>query len=114
MTRIGVGTLLWEPSKKQKKASNLYAYMNWLKQQKGLGFEDYHSLWKWSVNVMESCFASMSDYVVIRAEQPYEMILTIYSMPGAKCFPEATNNFPEHIFRNRDEVQTVIIHASEK
>lgn len=113
MTRIGEGTLLWEPSKKQKKASNLYAYMNWLKQQKGLGFEDYHSLWKWSVNDMESFWESQWEYFDIRAEQPYETILTTYSMPGAKWFPEATINYTEHIFRNRDENQNAIIHASE-
>src|SRR5699024_11700475 len=93
MTRIGEGTLLWEPSKKQKKASNLYAYMNWLKQQKGLGFEDYHSLWKWSVNDMESFWESQWEYFDIRAEQPYETILTTYSMRSEEHTSELQSRF---------------------
>jgi acetoacetyl-CoA synthetase len=34
-------------------------------------------------------------------------------MPGAKWFPEATINYTEHIFRERDETKPAIIHASE-
>src|SRR5690625_7750912 len=34
-------------------------------------------------------------------------------MPGAKWFPEATINYTEHIFRNRDDNKPAIIHASE-
>ncbi|SFB06361.1 acetoacetyl-CoA synthetase [Lentibacillus halodurans] len=113
MSEIKEGTLLWEPDEKRKQQSNIYDYMKWLKEHKNLHFDDYHSLWKWSVNELEEFWASIWDYFDIQAKHPYKTVLTSYQMPRAKWFPEATINYTEHIFRDRDEHQPAIIHASE-
>ncbi|MUK89437.1 acetoacetate--CoA ligase [Ornithinibacillus sp. L9] len=113
MERIEEGTLLWEPNEDRKTRSNIYKYMNWLKNHKGLTFSDYHSLWKWSVNELESFWESIWEYFNIQSNQPYQTILTGKQMPGAKWFKEATINYTEHIFRNRNQNKTAIIHTSE-
>ncbi|MFD1038210.1 acetoacetate--CoA ligase [Virgibacillus byunsanensis] len=113
MSRIEEGTLLWEPSNSWKEQSNLHDYMKWLKEHKKLDFKDYHSLWEWSVNELEHFWESIWEYFKIQAKSPYKTILTSHQMPGAKWFPEATINYTEHIFRNRDENKSAIIHASE-
>lgn len=113
MSEIKEGTLLWEPDETRKKESNIYHYMKWLKQHKGLHFEDYHSLWKWSTEKLELFWESIWEYFDIQAEQPYKTVLTTHKMPGAKWFPEATINYTEHIFRDRDENEPAIIHSSE-
>ncbi|GAB3046385.1 acetoacetate--CoA ligase [Virgibacillus ainsalahensis] len=113
MSKIKEGTLLWEPDEKRKQHSNIYNYMKWLKEHKKLNFEDYHSLWKWSVNEVEQFWESQWEYFDIQAKHPYKTILSSHEMPGAKWFPEATINYTEHIFRNREEDKAAIIHASE-
>ncbi|QKY71075.1 acetoacetate--CoA ligase [Lentibacillus sp. CBA3610] len=113
MSEIKEGTLLWEPSERRKQNSNIYDYMNWLNEHKNLHFNDYHSLWKWSVDELEDFWASIWEYFDILAEKPYETVLTSHQMPGAKWFPEAAINYTEHIFRNRDDDEPAIIHTSE-
>ena len=111
--KVKEGTLLWEPDEKRKKQSKIYQYMKWLHQTKGLYFEDYHSLWRWSVDHIEDFWESLWSHFNIQSDEPYKTILTSHQMPGAKWFPEATINYTEHIFRNRDEQKLAIIHSSE-
>ncbi|MFC4559525.1 acetoacetate--CoA ligase [Virgibacillus kekensis] len=113
MSEIAEGTLLWEPDEKRKQQSNIYNYMKWLRQHKNLHFDDYHSLWKWSVDELETFWKSIWEYFDLQAEKPYQTVLTSHEMPGAKWFPEATINYTEHIFRDRDKDKPAIIHASE-
>ncbi|WP_010529214.1 acetoacetate--CoA ligase [Lentibacillus jeotgali] len=113
MSEIKEGTLLWEPGEKRKQQSKIYDYMNWLNEHKNLQFDDYHSLWKWSVDELEDFWTSIWEYFNIQAKDPYETILTSHQMPGAKWFPEATINYTEHIFRNRDDDKPAIIQSSE-
>ncbi|WP_174615596.1 acetoacetate--CoA ligase [Virgibacillus ihumii] len=113
MSEIQEGTLLWEPDEKRKEQSNIYNYMKWLEQHKGLKFDDYQSLWKWSTDELELFWESIWEYFDIQTKQPYKTVLSTHKIPGAKWFPEATINYTEHIFRDRDEQEPAIIHASE-
>ncbi|GGJ67497.1 acetoacetate--CoA ligase [Virgibacillus salexigens] len=114
MKLVHEGDLLWEPSEARKQSTQIYHYMRWLKQHKNLEFQDYHSLWKWSVNNVESFWSSIWEYFDIQAKDSYHTILTSHQMPGAKWFPEATINYTEHIFRNRaTSTRPAIIHTSE-
>ncbi|WP_106495170.1 acetoacetate--CoA ligase [Lentibacillus sp. Marseille-P4043] len=113
MANIKEGTLLWEPNEERKEASNIYAYMQWLKQHKNLDFADYHSLWKWSVEELELFWESIWEYFDIQSEKPFEAVLTSHNMPGTKWFPGATINYTEHVFRNFIDNKPAIIHSSE-
>ncbi|SET00085.1 acetoacetyl-CoA synthetase [Oceanobacillus limi] len=113
MERIEEGTLLWEPNEQQKVNSNIYQYMNWLKSHKKLHFSDYHSLWEWSVQEIEEFWESIWQYFDIQSDGTYESVLTTHQMPGAEWFSQASLNYTEHIFRNRDKHTTAIIHNSE-
>lgn len=113
MSQIEEGTLLWEPDEKRKQNANICKYMKWLKQHRHLYFPNYHALWQWSTTELEAFWSSLWEYFDIQAKQPYQTVLTTHEMPGAKWFPEATINYTEHIFRNRDDDKPAIIHASE-
>ncbi|WP_284140779.1 MULTISPECIES: acetoacetate--CoA ligase [unclassified Virgibacillus] len=113
MKQIREGTLLWKPNEKRKAQSNIQAYITWLHTHKGLSFPDYHSLWEWSVNEVELFWESIWEYFSIQSKKPYQSVLSSHSMPGASWFPEATVNYTEHIFRNRDWNKTAILHSSE-
>lgn len=47
---IPEGTILWEPSSERITSANITGYMDWLKTEKGLEFNSYDQLWKWSVD----------------------------------------------------------------
>lgn len=113
MNEVKEGTLLWEPGEKRKQASNIYRYMKWLKEHRNLQFDDYHALWQWSVEELELFWKSIWEYFDIQAKQPYQTVLTSHEMPGAEWFPEATINYTEHIFKNRNVHKPAIIHATE-
>src|SRR5699024_7128232 len=113
MSQIEEGTLLWEPTESWVKDSNIYQYMRWLKKHKQLHFTNYDDLWQWSVDELETFWESIWEYFDIQSNKPYKTILTSHEMPGAKWFPEATINYTEHIFQNRDAEKLAIIHASE-
>lgn len=113
MEEVREGTFLWEPDSKRIENSNINHYMEWLKSEKQLEFSDYHSLWEWSVNEIESFWESIWEYFQIEADEPYETTLTSRKMPGMRWFPEAKMNYTKHVFRNRDEQKTAIIHTSE-
>src|SRR5918996_1654908 len=83
------GDLLWEPSAEQKERSRLAHYMRWLADTHGLGFHDYETLWRWSVDDVEGFWGSLWEYFDVRSSRPYERVLGRREMPGAEWFPGA-------------------------
>lgn len=113
MDHIEEGTLLWEPNETWQKNANITKYMNWLKTHKDKHFHDYQTLWEWSVNDIEEFWVSIWEYFDILSKDPYQTVLSSHKMPGARWFKEATVNYTEHIFQDRDWNDTAIIHAAE-
>ena len=115
MTEAAEGTLLWEPSEEFKENANISRYMEWLKDEKGLSFEDYSALWEWSVNELEDFWASIWEYFDVQASKPYEKVLSSREMPGTEWFIGAELNYAEHVFRNADDRlgEPAVVHQSE-
>jgi acetoacetyl-CoA synthetase len=87
--------------------------MRWLEQHRGLEFEDYERLWRWSVSDLEAFWASIWDFFDVRAERAYERVLGSRAMPGAEWFTGAEINYAEHVLRGGADGDTAILHASE-
>jgi acetoacetyl-CoA synthetase len=105
---------LWEPSAELVERSRLRAYMRWLEVERGLAFETYDELWRWSVDDLEAFWSSIWDYFGVRADGPYERALGSREMPGAEWFAGAELNYAEHVFAGRDDdAEAAILHASE-
>jgi acetoacetyl-CoA synthetase len=115
VTEPAEGTLLWEPSKELKENARISDYMEWMKAEKDLSFEDYNQLWEWSVTDLEGFWASVWEYCGIKASKPYERVLGESAMPGAEWFPGAELNYAEHVFRHAPYRQDkpAILHQSE-
>jgi acetoacetyl-CoA synthetase len=110
---VAEGTVLWTPSPQRAQASGLAAYMRWLGTRKGLRFEDYPALHRWSVERLEDFWASLWEYFDVRASQPYVRVLDARRMPGAKWFEGARLNYAEHAFRNTPPDAPAIVARSE-
>ena len=107
------GTILWEPSDEQISKTNLTRYLNWLKTEKGLEFDDYQSLWDWSVTELEDFWQSLWEFLQIKASTSYRQVLSDRSMPGAKWFSGSELNYAEHVFRNMSSERPALIFQSE-
>ena len=107
------GELLWEPSAESVERSTMTRYMRWLADERGLEFGDYESLWRWSASEIEHFWGSIWDFFEVGASAPYSEVLRDHAMPGADWFPGALLSYPQHIFRNRDDADIAVRHASE-
>jgi acetoacetyl-CoA synthetase len=53
---------LWRPSAAAVEASNLTAYTDWLRAERGVDVTTYPDLWRWSVSDLDAFWNSIFDY----------------------------------------------------
>ncbi len=104
---------LWDPPAALVERSRMSEYMRWLAGERGLAFEGYHDLWRWSVDEVEAFWASIWDFFGVRADGEYERVLSSHEMPGARWFEGTRLNYAEHVFAGKDDAEPAILHASE-
>jgi acetoacetyl-CoA synthetase len=105
--------LLWSPSEKFKTGSNLSHYLQWLKKNKDLFFDDYQGLWEWSVNNLPAFWQSLWQYFDVVHDGNYQEVYSADPMPHTRWFSGTKLNYAEHIFRNGGHDQPAIIFRSE-
>lgn len=110
---VSEGTVLWEPSDEIKKQAITTKYINWLKTQKGLSFNDYNSLWHWSVTEIEDFWQSLWEFFEIKASKPFSCVLSERKMPGAEWFLGSELNYAEHVFRHMTSDRAALMFQSE-
>src|SRR3954466_12331649 len=111
MATQGQADLLWEPSEERIERATMTRYMRWLEAERGVSFEDYDGLWRWSTDELEDFWASIWEFFGVQGG--YEQVLADPSMPGAKWFTGAEVSYPEHLFRDKPGGRVAIRHASE-
>ena len=75
-------------------------YRDWLSKHRGLVFDDYEALWRWSVTDLEAFWQSLWDYHDLRSLTPYSRVLGQETMPGAVWFEGARVNYAQQVFRH--------------
>ncbi|MGH3010087.1 MAG: acetoacetate--CoA ligase [Gaiellaceae bacterium] len=105
--------MVWEPSSERVASATITRYREWLNETRGLELADYRDLWTWSVDELEAFWESIWEFFEVEASAPYERVLTSRQMPGAEWFPGARLSYAQHVFRNRDDSEVAIRHASE-
>ena len=99
---------LWTPSRERVERSTLTRFA----REHDLP-ESYDELWRWSIGDLERFWGAVWDFFDVRSEEPYERVLGDREMPGAEWFPGTRLSYAEHIFRDRDDGDLAIQHASE-
>ena len=77
-------------------------YQNWLRDERGLSFENYDALWRWSTTELEAFWQSIWDYFELRSPTPHAAVLSARCMPGARWFSGAQINYASQVFRHVD------------
>jgi acetoacetyl-CoA synthetase len=109
----GAPEKLWEPPAELVERSRMTEFMRWLEAERGLRFEGYEELWRWSVTDLEAFWASIWDFFEVQADGGYDRVLASREMPGAEWFAGTILNYAEHVFAGKDDAEPAILHASE-
>ena len=93
-------------------------YQDWLRDQRGLSFDDYDALWRWSTTDVDAFWQSIWDYFDLQSPTPHSAALAKNTMPGAQWFPGAQVNYARQVLRHADAAQAAgvpaVISSNEK
>ena len=110
------GQLRWTPNASFAARSNITAYMEWLRRERGLDHADYDALWRWSVDDLEGFWSSLWSYFDVVADGTMQRLLQRPSMEQARWFEGVRVNYAEHLLRYEARAQpgeTAIHHLTE-
>ncbi|MFP5486368.1 MAG: AMP-binding protein, partial [Gammaproteobacteria bacterium] len=96
----------------------LRLYQDWLRTQRGLVFDDYDALWRWSTTDLDAFWQTIWDYFDIQSPTPHSAVLAHNTMPGAQWFPGAQVNYARQALRHVDAAHAAgfpaIVSSNEK
>ena len=99
------GDVLWRPSPDARERTRLGHYLDRLAAERGLSFDAYEDLWRWSVTDLDAFWRSVWDHFGLSSATPVGGALPAdgRAMPGARWFPGVTLNYAEHALRGPAE-----------
>ena len=77
-------------------------YQDWLREQRGLTFDSYQDLWRWSTTDLSGFWQSIWDYFELQSPTPHSAVLTGGPMPEFHWFPGAQVNYTRQVLRHAD------------
>ena len=77
-------------------------------ERAGRNFEDYTTLWQWSVDDLENFWATVWDFFEVRASVPYDRVMSGSDMPGVRWFEGARLNYAEHALAKHGQGGAVV------
>uniref|UniRef100_UPI00374DCEDA AMP-binding protein n=1 Tax=Rhodoferax sp. TaxID=50421 RepID=UPI00374DCEDA len=77
-------------------------YQNWLREQRGLSFESYDALWRWSVTDLDAYWQSIWDYFDLQSPTPHSAVCDGAPMPDTRWFIGARVNYARQVLRHAD------------
>ena len=75
-------------------------YQDWLRDTRGIAFDSYDALWRWSVTELDAFWQSIWDFMRMQSPTPYTAVLAERRMPGAVWFPGAKVNYAREVLRH--------------
>jgi len=83
--------------------ANMTRFTDFVNRKYSLRLESYRQLYKWSIERIPDFWATLWEFVDIRASRPCdEVVDDLGKFPGARWFPGAKLNFAENLLRYRD------------
>ncbi len=104
---------LWTPSAERVAEANLTRFMQVAGERAGRAFEDYDSLWRWSVDERAAFWDTLWDFCGVVGYKGEVVLEDGERMPGARWFPDAGLNFAENLLRHRDEKPALVFRGED-
>lgn len=77
-------------------------YQNWLRDTRGLAFDSYDALWRWSVSDQDAFWRSIWDYRGMQSPVPPTAVLADARMPGTRWFPGTQVNYTRQVLAHAE------------
>jgi len=90
------GEVVWTPPADVLEISRIGHFLSWLSDTRGLSFEGYEDLWRWSVDDLDGFWGSFTEWIGVQWRAAPTAVLAERAMPGAVWFPGGTLNWAEH------------------
>ena len=98
-----MGKLLWKPSAERINNANMTRFTEFINKRYSKQFTGYFDLYDWSINNITDLWASVWDFLEIKASKKYDKVVDdLNKFPGAQWFVGAELNFAENLLRYRD------------
>ncbi len=102
-------TSLWSPSEQQIDSSILSEFIATVNKRSGNNFNDYQSLWQWSIDDIEGFWDIIWDFCGVIGDKGVRIFDDNGGrMLGASFFPDASINYAENLLQNRDDKIAII------
>src|SRR5665647_197857 len=75
-------------------------YQNWLQSQRGLCFDSYDALWRWSTSDLEAFWQSIWDYFDLQSPTRPSRVCDGAPMPHTRWFVGAELNYAQQVLRH--------------
>ena len=75
-------------------------YQDWLLAQRGLSFDSYDALWRWSTTDLNAFWQSIWDYFELRSPTPCSAVCDGAPMPDTRWFIGAKINYAAEVLRH--------------
>ena len=106
---------LWKPSEERMKNSNMTKFIEFVNKRYNKNLTGYFDLYDWSVDNIADFWASVWDFVDIKASKKYEKVVDdLKKFPGTQWFTGAELNFAENLLRYRDKEVAFIFKCETK
>lgn len=109
---IATDTPLWRPSPERKAQALVTAFEGWLQRERGLLFDGYEDLWRWSVDEPEAFWSAILGFFDLPMTAPPVRMLD-GDMPRARWFEGARLNFVDQALRHTGLATPAIVYESE-
>ena len=75
-------------------------YQDWLQAQRGLSFDSYDALWRWSTTDLNAFWQSIWDYFDFQSPTAHQVVCDGSPMPNTKWFVGAQVNYARQVLRH--------------
>ena len=107
--------VMWSPSDKRVKSSQIYEFMNKINEKNNLYLTSFDDLYNWSIKNKTSFWSSIWDFFDIvgsKGSSPY--INPVNQMPGSKFFPNGKLNYAENMLLGNVSGAAIIFKSEDK
>ena len=106
--------VIWEPPADVRESTVVGRYLGWLQRERGLEFDTYEDLWRWSVEDLDAFWSSLWSFFDVRSAAPYEAVVRHLEMPGTEWFPGAELNYAAHALTTTGEGVAVVARSQSR
>ena len=75
-------------------------YRQWLARERGLSFDNYDALWRWSTTDLDAFWQSVWDYFDLQSPTPHTRVCDGVAMPHTRWFTGAQVNYARQVMRH--------------